>query len=172
MLFIFIHSDFIPALIKTSHSFVTGSDHKSVSCLISTEEFQRGKSYWKLNTALLTDNEYINFMNSELDNFMSLDIPDPIDRFEYLKIFVKSKSIAYSKERSKENNIRRTVLQATIQFCNKKLITNPNDEVNIENLFKAKKELEVFELEKAKGAMARSRMKEVTMGEVCRKLRK
>ena len=163
--YIFIHSDFIPALIKTSHSFVTGSDHKSVSCLISTEEFQRGKSYWKLNTALLTDNEYINFMNSELDNFMTLDIPDPIDRFEYLKIFVKTKSIAYSKERSKENNIRHTVLQATIQSCNKKLITNPNDEVNIENLFKAKKELEVFELEKAKGAMARSRMKEVTMGE-------
>ena len=62
-------------------------------------------------------------------------------------------------------NIKYAALQATILKCNSNLIKDPNNENNIQNLFKAKKELEILDLEKAKGAMTRAKLKEVTLGE-------
>ena len=126
---------------------------------------KRGKSYWKFNAALLQDISYLNFVNEEIDNFMQLDIEDPIDRFESFKIFIKSKTISFSIKRNKDNNMKFIKIQANINSINTKLIKDPGNQNLIENLFKAKKELEVLELEKAKGAMVRAKMKEVTMGE-------
>ena len=163
--YIFSHCEFLPYIIKSDHVCIAGSDHKLVSCHISTDEFKRGKSYWKFNSALLHDKEYLNFMNNEIDLFLEIDIGDPIDRFEYFKIFVKTKSIEYSVKRSRENNIRYTTLKDSINMINKKLTRDPNNVTLINNLFKAKQELEVYELEKAKGAMIRAKMKEVVAGE-------
>ena len=49
-------------------------------------------------------------MNKELDNFMKIEIDDPIDRFEYLKIFVRTKTIAFSMQRKRDMNIKYAAL--------------------------------------------------------------
>ena len=83
--FILVHSDFIPFISKTKHDCIAGSDHKRVCCFITTDEFKRGKSYWKFNAELLQDFSYLNYVNDEIDNFMQLEIEDPIDRFQSFK---------------------------------------------------------------------------------------
>ena len=115
----------------------------------------RGKGFWKLNTSLLHDIEYVNLVknvirdtiqtytksNGPNDHYgynLSLDY---ITLFEMLKLNVRGQTIAYGSRKSKERN----KIVSTLEQKIKKLENSLQDLAKSENPFKilqAKKELD------------------------------
>ena len=54
---------------QSFHVINSSSDHKIVVTSISSNKFKRGKSYWKFNTSLLSDEKYLKEMNEHIDSF-------------------------------------------------------------------------------------------------------
>ncbi len=163
--FLIMHFELLPYLKFTNHEIVAGTDHKMVKGMLNSENSKRGSSYWKFNSSLLEDEIYINEMNKHLDEFKNLHFNNAIVRFEYLKILVKDKSIQYSSFKKQAQNRRLNFLNSELQILNKKIIADKNN-VNVSNrLFQVKKELEIFELEKARGARTRAKIEEIEKNE-------
>ena len=53
--------------IRTQTEIFPHSDHKLVKVEIGTTNFKRGPGYWKFNTALLDEPNFIDEMNNLID---------------------------------------------------------------------------------------------------------
>ena len=163
--YIFINESLLLYLRKASHRITTGTDHKSVNIKISSEHLERGQGYWKFNNNLLHEPEYVNFMNGKIDNLLDQKFESPKERLESLKSMVKAETILYSKSRKIENDIKQKGLEMQLRKYNKLIITDPENQAYDKRLMEIKKELEIFELNRARGARVRAKMKEVESGE-------
>ena len=163
--YIFINPELSQILVKSQHVTVACTDHKLVNILLDSDHFERGKSYWKFNAALLEDQKYIDLINSELDDFENMQFDSATERFEFLKIRIKNITFEYSLVRNREKNKKIKILQKELQTFNNLASNDPNNIAYSQKLFSLKKELEIFELEKAKGAMIRSKTKDILEGE-------
>ena len=62
------------------------SDHSTFVLVLKHQNQNRGKGYWKLNTMLLKDGDFVDKMNSKLDNWIcELSAVDPIEKWEKIK---------------------------------------------------------------------------------------
>ena len=166
--FIFASENITPQLTESEHIFISGTDHKMIFSHFITNNFKRGKSFWKLNTSLLNDITYVTEMNKHIDNFLDnnpFEFENPAERFEMLKVKIKSETIDYSTKLNSYKNKKEQNLLKEIKSLDSKIVLNPQCEVTLNTLEKKKKELEVFQLNKTKGAIVRSRAKYIKDGE-------
>ena len=163
--YVFVNSALLPFIADVKHSYIASSDHKLVSIVLSKNDSERGKAYWKFNNALLEDKVYLEFMNKEIDKFLEEDYDNKVDRFEFFKVMVKSKTIIFSSAKKKQEDNKIVNLTYQINNLNSKIVSDPFDNDSIELLYKTKKELELFEINKARGAMARTKNTEIEKGE-------
>ena len=163
--YIFISEELRQFLLNSNHSPVTGSDHKMVKSKITSDNLERGQGYWKFNNDLLHESSYLKFMNDKLDSFLDLKFDNPKERLEYLKIMVKAETIVYSKSKKTEDYIKQKHLEKEFKKFNDLIISDPLNKNYDLKLMGIKKELELFELNKARGARVRAKMKEVEAGE-------
>lgn len=165
--YIFVSENILPTLTGSEHIFVGGTDHKIVSSTFNTDTFERGKSYWKFNASLLKDIEYVDIMNNHIVSFLQSEVTnsDPIERLELLKLSVKSKSIEYSTLKNKLRKDKERQIQRDLIVLNKNFISNPNDRTVFGELESKKKELELIQIHKTKGAITRARAQEIRDGE-------
>ena len=80
--------------------YLTGikTDHSAFFIGMDINPRERGPVYWKLNTSLLADYEYIQFMNEYLDEILGIKNSMELDRFwELLKFQISQKSKQYSR---------------------------------------------------------------------------
>ena len=88
-------SKILPA-ISTDHSLITVKFQKPDSC--------RGPGYWKLNTSLLTDIEYVHLIKQVIKTSILEQTEDEIDYsvlWELIKFNIKTETIKYSKQKKK-----------------------------------------------------------------------
>ena len=163
--YIFISSDLLPFVSNVQHTFIASSDHKLVSMDFIKDEAERGKGYWKFNNALLLEPTYLDFMNDKIDKFLNLPFENSILRFEYFKAMVKSETIIFSSNKKKQDDNKEIQLKYLIKNLNSEIISNPSNDKAIEKLMVAKKELEIFEINKSRGAIVRSKESEIEKGE-------
>ena len=75
------------------------SDHKCIKFEFQVDLNLPGPSYWKFNTSLLDNNNYVTAMKGLLDKFESKE--NAHNAWEALKTKIKNYSICYSKSVNK-----------------------------------------------------------------------
>ena len=163
--YIFMNESLYPFLNRVSHVVMSQTDHKLVNSVYNFDNCERGKSYWKLNNSLLHEKEYVDLINNEIDLFSKEPFNCPIERFEDLKVRIRMSTMQYSKQRQRELNDRKNRLHKELNRLNKLVVTDPKNTVYVSKLFEIKKELEIFEVQEARGAMIRSRLKAIDLSE-------
>ena len=123
--FIFIHESLSSNVTLANINFNAFSDHKTITCSFKTDKFQRGKSYWKMNTSVLKDPSYVLYMNTEIEDFLKGDFDSPNEKLDLLKSMIKSKTILFC--HNKNNNLKneRKILERDICSLNTALISDP-----------------------------------------------
>ena len=163
--YIFMNNELLPLVTSAKHIYVSGPDHKMVNCILDSEASERGPSYWKLNTSILEDENYLRFMNREIEEFKATCFSDPVDRLESLKIMVKSTTIDFCINKKKEETRYINRLEKELADLNVK-INNDSSNADLTNrMFHIEKELEIFEMNKARGARKRAKIEEIEKGE-------
>ena len=144
------------------------TDHSMLELEIQLIKNPRGPGYWKLNTSLLRDIEYVEKINKLLD--IQLEVNNQMSfrkGWEMIKLEIKSSSLQYSarKQKSKRNLIQ--VLEKKLKDI-KKDIDYGGDlfKDNYEQRRLIKFELEKLIKDKAMGAKVRSKAQWALQGEL------
>ena len=114
--------DIIPA-IRTDHSAITMH-------INGIEETGRGPSFWKFNSSLLEDDEYITLITEKYNTWLEegKDIQDPRVLWDFIKYKIRYESIAYSKQKARNRREKLLTLEKNIRECSAKCDEQPNQE--------------------------------------------
>ena len=148
-----------------SYSF---TDHRSVEIKYSLSNMKRGPSYWKFNDSLLKDKVYLDQMNIFLDNYFqtTVGLEDQL-RWDLCKVKIKEFTIDFSKKKRKSEKNEQKKLNEELNKIDIELgkEDNTNKQFYLAERDRVKRKLEIFDLEKAKSAQIRSRVKFIEEGE-------
>lgn len=148
------------------HDIIYTTDHKRVHLEIQLDTFKRGKSYWKFNDSLLHDIHYVNTINECIDRHLAKNTQKSPDiTWESLKSEIKGSSICYSIDKNKRMRKRENDRLESLKTLNEAIIKDPTNIEHCRKIEALKKEGGIFELNKARGAQIRSRMKWIEEGE-------
>ncbi len=139
------------------------SDHSMITLDIDFNAQERGKGFWKLNTSLLSDKDYVDCMNVVLDNSIEkYQNEQPSMKLELIKTEIAGASIKYSFQKAKS---RKNIIDALDKKI-KRLEQNLSTELDHSKRAKIHKDLDNTKLEynsklydKTKAAMFRCRAK-------------
>ena len=86
-----------------------------------------------------------------------------------IKINIKEITQIYCKSKKREREDREHELRQQLQELEDQYTVEGDNEALIQNVGKIKAELEIFEMEVAKGVQIRARMQDINEGEKCNK---
>ena len=165
-----------PALMKEVSNFriknSPAPDHKALLVTLTKSLNRRGPSYWKLNTSVLVEPEYIQTMTKLLDTELAKCMQNRYTLGKYcqfwdlLKIKIKEHSILYCKKRNIYKKNRILYLEEQIDKIDEQIASKKYHD-NILNLKKMELKSE-FEIElrlQAKASQIRSKAQYVEEGE-------
>ena len=148
------------------HNIICCSDHKAVVVTTQTSNFIRGPGIWHFNNSLLHDQIYTTRINKTIDTYINETVTlNPTMRWELLKAEIKSITVQYCTNKNQSNFLEEKQLLIEINRISKLIIENPKAQKLHEDLSQLKMKLEVFNLNKAKGAQVRSKLKYIEEGE-------
>ena len=156
------------------------TDHSAIFFSFSASVAKRGKGYWKFNSHLLRDPDYVTKVKQCITDtlseyYLSGDINDLLtvklscnDQlfFEILKMKIRSLSITHSIAKSKLEREINVNLEKDIQNLENTMNTSPN-ELTLNLLNQKKKELEDKREKMIEGLLIRSRANWHENGEKC-----
>ena len=90
------------------------SDHSAIIFkLHPTYEGNQGRSYWKFNSSLMDDRQFVNSLKNEIPVFEKevCSLTDPIMEWEFLKFKLREFSRSFSIQKSKERKAQRCELE-------------------------------------------------------------
>ena len=157
------------SLTKITNSSIEGfshSDHKLVKVKINMNSFRRGPGYWKFNSSLLSEADFVaeanNFIDAHLSDYQN---DNPEITWEMLKAKFKFFCIEYTHNRSKNWEYRKQKLVQELNESEHKLATEPQNGELQRKTLQLKGDLELQEIKQAQGAQVRSRAKWIENGE-------
>ena len=157
------HADIVPG-------FKTDS---MITLDLSLHSNPRGKGFWKLNTSLLSEMEYIERIKTTIENTVNEYKDDssvnPALLWEMIKLKVREKSLSYAAYKNAAKKKREEILGREIASLEKQLDNVTNDSllyhIVSERITSLRKELEnIFEY-RTKGAIIRSKSQWYNEGE-------
>ena len=149
------------------------TDHSLITLCIDTKTNPRGPGYWKLNTHLLTDVDYINLIKTTINKvtkeYEKDDTVDAILLWDVLKMQIRASSIKYSKEyrakqRQTEVSQERDILTIEQKLEGSDLSDDDRDKTFTE-LALIKERLELLISYKTQGSIIRSKTRWYNEGE-------
>lgn len=142
------------------------TDHRGVLIKLKTFSIARGPGYWKLNNALLQEQEYLNLINTTIDNFsLEFENQDADVKWELLKLRIKETTLNYSRERAVKYRNKTLRLQAELNDIDILLAKNPDNSDSLKRREQLLINLELLEYNKTKSAQIRSKEKWISEGE-------
>ena len=140
------------------------TDHSAFFLGIQLEDLERGPSYWKLNTSLLTNQETVEKIKSCINEVLwEYKLIDPCERWEVIKAKVKKLC---------QNEGRRTASEDQVAISNlcEKIVEMEDKidqltEVELKTLVNSKIDLDELQFKKTAGILFRSRAKWAFEGE-------
>ena len=125
--------DIIPA-IRTDHSAITLH-------ISGIEETGRGPSFWKFNSSLLEDNDYIKLVTDKYSVWLEegQDFQDPRILWDFIKYKIRYETINYSKQKARNRREKLSALEDKIKKSTADCDAHPTPE----NL----NELEILQIE-------------------------
>ena len=141
----------------------TMTDHRALYVVVDCTAVQRGKGFWKLNTSLLRDQNYIECINKPIDKVLSESIETaPKVIWERLKREIKVTTLNYSKQLATEKKVVIAQLREKVDSYESALPLTREENALWEN---SKIELEEKMLERARGIIFRSKVRWYEEGE-------
>jgi hypothetical protein len=143
------------------------SDHSVIDLdFYHNEKPSRGPSFWNFNSSLLKDKTYIEQIK---DCFVKaknkyLDVQDKGLLWDLIKMEIRSTTICFSKNKSKENRTKLKEAMLQVDILEKEINNHPTD-ILLELYHEHKKYIENHNNEKANGAIIRSRVDWAEFGE-------
>ena len=158
----YISSFFTPYFINQTHLSNPWSDHKMVNLNIQMPSaFSRGNGYWKLNTSLLKDQEYIQLVESFLRRWI-----DKLPEYNCIqlwwidcKVWVKKISIDHASQKNRLRNQKIKALKSFVSQENRKSFPDTQYIIDTEE------KISDLEENRHRGAMIRSRERTIIDGE-------
>ena len=154
-------------------------DHSAVKLVLNTGGSRKGPGYWKLNNAILCNEDYLkqtkNIIKNTTKEYESLKSYQLI--WEMIKINVKEFTISYCKNKAKERSLDIQNIQNELDLINRKILNletsvdiSNEEKNNITALHLKKSELEskqqyYYNL-KQKGQFVRARVQWIKNGEI------
>lgn len=142
--------DIIPA-IRTDHSAITIH-------INGIEETRRGPTFWKFNSSLLEDEEYIKLITDKYSHWLEEGkvLRDPRVLWDFIKYKIRYETLFYSKQKARNRREALTTLEEKIRECIIKCDESLSSE-NINNLEILQTEYDRQYVYIAQGAIIRSR---------------
>ena len=130
-------AEIIPA-IKTDHSAISLSVN-------SLQDQSFGPSYWKFNSSLLEDHNYIQLIHSEYPKWITefSEVKDNRVLWDLIKYRIRQTTIRYSKMIAKNRKARLQRLEEILKRCEGNFNIDPSEE-NITKLDEARSEYETL----------------------------
>ena len=139
------------------------TDHRAIYMVVNIQGVERGTGFWKFNTSLLKNQNFLNNIEQELTKTLELtDQHDPCMRWEKLKQRIKKAAINFSKKQSSEDKLIIAQLSEKVNEYEARL---PLSETEYKLLEETKAELEERIMERTKGIMFRSKARWYEEGE-------
>ena len=94
-----------------------GSDHPAIKIILySLRENSRGRSYWKFNSSLAEDKNFVQSLKKEISDFVkqASTLQNPASRWEYLKFKCREYARNYSIRAAKMRKSRRIFLEGKV----------------------------------------------------------
>ena len=139
------------------------TDHRAMILVVDVNRIERGTGYWKLNVMLLTDIEYVNFMNCKISETLESSANlNAIEQWENLKKAIRKYSQGYSRQKAQESKIIESQLREKVNEFQLAFPLNQRENSIYED---TRLDLEEKLEQKAKGIMFRSKVKWYESGE-------
>ncbi len=142
------------------------SDHSIISINISNLKTQRGRGFWKFNSTLLKDIDYVSNITSMVHKLKSdtENMEDRQMRWDYIKTELRGYTVKYSSQKNKERREFKCNLESELKKVENDLQTHlSSDKLELYESLKAELE-KVTEFE-TNGAILRSRVEWAEAGE-------
>jgi len=145
------------------------SDHSLVTLILNKPVAQRGKGYWKFNSSLLQDQNYIDRINNLLQQIQEeiSAIEDKTLGWEMVKQHVRKNTISYAAFKNKQRREELTKLTEDLKIAEANLSTC--EKADLENCSlqyeTIKGDWDLYHLTKARGAIIRSKARWAESGE-------
>lgn len=153
---------------KVDIKFGIKTDHSAITLSIINEEAPfKGPGFWKFNTSLLEDKNYVSEMKMLIEKLKHENedqLMKPNTFWEWLKYNIRKHSIKFSKTKSRAQRKMESELEMTLQKAIKDLEEDPTDEnkITVERL---QKRLEFLYDEKVMGIIKRANIRYYEEGE-------
>ena len=145
ILYFFIDKRLLPSVKSVDYSAIVESDHAPVILDIGFTLNYPPRPAWRLNTALLSDADFCQFMSKAIDDFILTNQNDSVSPsilWETLKVELRGQIISFSASRNKKRKQRQEELIDSILKIDHQYSTTPTPELYKEKLnLKAKYDL-------------------------------
>ena len=143
------------------------TDHSMILLKIALHHNPRGRGFWKLNTSLLKEEEYLNLIKTTIyqtkNEYQSDNSVNPALLWDMIKMKVREKSIAYATAKNYKSKSREDTLYKEISGLEKELDENTALNDTQKSLLQSKldnlrREMEEIIEYRTKGAILRSKL--------------
>ena len=149
------------------------TDHSMITLNISLHTNPRGRGFWKLNTSLLTNTDYIDLIKMTIlqtqKEYENDPTTNPALLWDMIKLKVREKSIIFAAGKKRQTVHREQMLEEKIASLEKELEQSPSTtthQCNIASeLESCKKELEAIIRLRTQGAILRCKARWYNEGE-------
>ena len=120
---------------------------------------KRGPGYWKFNTQLLHDKDYLDKINNLLDIELAQEYKNNKIKWENIKLSIRGTTLQYAARKAKSKRNIISALEHKIKFLEDTLVNQtgfPLEGTN-DRILQIKREIKTLVAERTKGAVLRSR---------------
>ena len=142
------------------------SDHSIIFLQVGNCKTERGRGFWKFNSLLLQDKDYVTEMNMLLESIKenTKHMTNKQLRWDYIKMEIRGLTLKYSFRKNKERRELKTNLEKDLHEAEIKLESSFSSDI-LDYYYVVKQELEnILEIE-TRGAILRSKAKWAEAGE-------
>ena len=160
--YIFVTENICSLIERTDIMPSYATDHSMVVITIRFSNIDRGKGFWKMNTSMLRDNDYVESINGTIEEVMKQQFKTAREKWDFLKFKIKEASNKFTKVRKKSQEMKLHLYKCKLQRLHDNLeevedniFTKKDSQKEIE---KITKEIDELMEVKTKGAIMRSRV--------------
>ena len=157
--YIFINEALLQFLDRIRVQSVPRTDHDAVIAVLVFRKSERGRGFWKFNTSLLKDKDYLDKINQLLDiELQQAHLYDSVKKhWEIIKLAVRGTTLQYTARKKKARQNETEILEKKISFWQNQLDHTYFPKVE-ERITVLKKELETLNAKKTEGAVLRCKV--------------
>ena len=104
---------------------------------------KRGPGYWKFNNSWVNDKQFVSQINSKIEDYFheTMEISNPVIRWDFLKFKMRQFCMSYSKQKSRERKQNRMSLESKLKKLENN-ITATSTDLELKEYNSVKQELE------------------------------